>query len=161
MPSDKDIQESDKDIQAAIEAFDRWSEQHGHNPDDAVVTTDLRAIAEATDAVQRAKAAQREAVQIARAHGWSWNFIAVPLGVSRQAARERFSPPPGPQTVSETSGGFLVSNSVTSVLGGPDEGDDEQPERTLAEQLEAQHPKPRSLGQQGETWHQRQDGGGT
>jgi hypothetical protein len=31
-----------------------------------------------------------ERVAIARAHGRSWNQIAVVLGVSRQAARQRF-----------------------------------------------------------------------
>ena len=31
-----------------------------------------------------------EAVKRARAHGRSWNRIAVALGVSRQAARQRF-----------------------------------------------------------------------
>jgi hypothetical protein len=33
----------------------------------------------------------REAVHLARAHGRSWNQIAVALGVSRQAARQRFA----------------------------------------------------------------------
>ena len=33
----------------------------------------------------------REAVQIARGHGHSWNRIAVALGVSRQAARQRYA----------------------------------------------------------------------
>jgi hypothetical protein len=33
----------------------------------------------------------REAVEVARAHGRSWNQIAVALGVSRQAARQRFA----------------------------------------------------------------------
>jgi hypothetical protein len=32
-----------------------------------------------------------ERVAAARARGWSWNRIAVALGVSRQAARHRFA----------------------------------------------------------------------
>ena len=33
----------------------------------------------------------RQAVQIARGHGHSWNRIAVALGVSRQAAWQRYA----------------------------------------------------------------------
>jgi hypothetical protein len=54
-------------------------------------TSDLRAIAEAVDAANAAAALVRERVEIARARGRSWNLIALPLGVSRQAARERFA----------------------------------------------------------------------
>ncbi len=56
-----------------------------------VDTTDLRAITGAADAVRTGEAQLREAVEIARAHGRSWNQIAVALGVSRQAARQRFA----------------------------------------------------------------------
>ncbi len=56
-----------------------------------VATPELRAVADAADAVAAAEARLREAVQIARGRGWSWNRIAVPLGTSRQAARIRFS----------------------------------------------------------------------
>jgi hypothetical protein len=50
-------------------------------------------IAEATEEIRRAQARQLEAVQVARARGISWNVIAVALGVSRQAARQRFAEP--------------------------------------------------------------------
>ena len=53
--------------------------------------TELRAIAEAADAVRRAEAEIVERVELARAHGRSWNLIALALGVSRQAARQRFA----------------------------------------------------------------------
>lgn len=53
--------------------------------------TDLRAIAEATDTVRAAEARVRELVELARANGRSWGAIGIALGVSRQAARERFS----------------------------------------------------------------------
>jgi hypothetical protein len=52
---------------------------------------DLCAIAEAADAARADEARLREAVQVARARGRSWNQIAVALGVSRQAARQRFA----------------------------------------------------------------------
>jgi hypothetical protein len=51
----------------------------------------LREISEATEAVRADEARQREAVALARAHGVSWNLIAGALGVTRQAARQRFS----------------------------------------------------------------------
>jgi hypothetical protein len=54
-------------------------------------TPELRAIADAVDAVRAADSHLREAVEAARALGWSWNFIALALGVSRQAARSRFA----------------------------------------------------------------------
>ena len=62
------------------------------DPEGATVedTTDLRAIAEAAEAVRTGEARLREAVETARAHGRSWNQIAIPLSVSRQAARQRF-----------------------------------------------------------------------
>jgi hypothetical protein len=61
------------------------------NAADVDETGDLRAIAEAADAVKAAQALLNERVAIARARGRSWNRIAIPLGVSRQAAREKFS----------------------------------------------------------------------
>ncbi len=54
-------------------------------------TADLRAIADAVDAVNAANAHLREFVMLARANGRSWGEIGIALGVSRQAARERFS----------------------------------------------------------------------
>ena len=80
------------------EELTRAAEQLEHRLDEldpstleAADTSDLRAIAEAVDAVNAADAQLRERVELARARGRSWNRIAIPLGVSRQAARERFS----------------------------------------------------------------------
>ena len=53
--------------------------------------SDLRAIAEAAEQVRRDEALVTERVAAARAHGRSWNRIAVALGISRQAARHRFA----------------------------------------------------------------------
>jgi hypothetical protein len=50
----------------------------------------LRAIAEAAERARRDEALLTERVALARAHGRSWNRIAAALGVSRQAARQRF-----------------------------------------------------------------------
>jgi tRNA A37 N6-isopentenylltransferase MiaA len=56
-----------------------------------VDATPIRQITEATEAIRASEAKQFEAVQIARARGLSWNLIALALGVSRQAARQRFA----------------------------------------------------------------------
>jgi DNA-directed RNA polymerase specialized sigma24 family protein len=53
-------------------------------------TTDLRAIAEAVASLRTGEARVRELVALARASGRSWGEIGIALGVSRQAARERF-----------------------------------------------------------------------
>ena len=78
---------TDEEIQRAAklaEAFD---------PSDVPMddTTDLRAVAEAVDRVRAGEARVRELVALARANGRSWGEIGIALGVSRQAARERFS----------------------------------------------------------------------
>lgn len=67
--------------------------------------TPIRVITEATDAIREAEARQREAVQVARARGISWNLIAPALGVSRQAARQRFG------------GGAAVTGAKVMVAG--------------------------------------------
>lgn len=54
-------------------------------------TTDLRTLAEAVDSVRAGEARIRELVARARANGRSWGEIGIALGVSRQAARERFA----------------------------------------------------------------------
>jgi hypothetical protein len=54
-------------------------------------TTDLRTLAEAVDSVRVGEARVRELVALARANGRSWGEIGIALGVSRQAARERFA----------------------------------------------------------------------
>ena len=54
-------------------------------------TEDLRAVAVAADALATDEARLTEAVEIARTHGRSWTRIGIALGVSRQAARQRFT----------------------------------------------------------------------
>lgn len=51
---------------------------------------DLRAVADAGAQVRAGEAQLVEVVAMARAHGRSWTRIGVALGVSRQAARQRF-----------------------------------------------------------------------
>ena len=82
---------TDKEIQQAAKRFERLAD--AIDPPTARVedTDDLRAIAIAADAVRAGDAHLREAVLVARAQGRSWNHIALALGVTRQAARQRFA----------------------------------------------------------------------
>lgn len=52
--------------------------------------SDLRRIALAVGASAAAEREIADAVAAARARGRSWGVIALPLGVTRQSARERF-----------------------------------------------------------------------
>lgn len=85
------MRHSDAEIKRAAERFERLADEL--DPETALVERieDLRTIAAASEAVRADEARLREAVEIARGHGRSWNDIAPALGVSRQAARQRFS----------------------------------------------------------------------
>jgi DNA-directed RNA polymerase specialized sigma24 family protein len=72
----------------ASEDFDFENFEPAGEADD---TEDLRDVAAAVDALATADARLREAVTMARAHGRSWNRIAIALGVSRQAARQKYA----------------------------------------------------------------------
>lgn len=78
---------SDEEIHRAAKLAEEL-DSSGVEMDD---TTDLRAVAEAVDRVRAGEARVRELVALARANGRSWGEIGIALGVSRQAARERFS----------------------------------------------------------------------
>lgn len=82
---------TDKEIEQAARRFEELADSL--DPETAKVedTDDLRSIATAAEAVRADDARLREAVLVARAHGRSWNHIALALGVSRQAARQRFA----------------------------------------------------------------------
>jgi len=80
---------TDEAIERAAARFEQWATSL--DPGDFEDITDLRTVAQAAEAVQAADARLREGVQTARLNGRSWNQIAVALGVSRQAARQRFA----------------------------------------------------------------------
>jgi DNA-directed RNA polymerase specialized sigma24 family protein len=82
---------TDKEIEEAASRFEQLADSL--DPDTAKVegTDDLRAVSAAAETVRADDARLREAVLLARAHGRSWNHIALALGVSRQAARQRFA----------------------------------------------------------------------
>ncbi|MGH9041340.1 MAG: sigma-70 family RNA polymerase sigma factor [Acidimicrobiia bacterium] len=75
--------------QAAAEA-EAWLDRLDPDTVDAEDLSDLRAIAEAVANVAAAQAHLEVTVRAARNRGRSWGRIAIPLGTSRQAARERF-----------------------------------------------------------------------
>jgi hypothetical protein len=78
---------TDQEIERAAKLAEEFDPAHTVMDD----TTDLRALAGAVDSVRAGEARVRELVAVARANGRSWGEIGIALGVSRQAARERFS----------------------------------------------------------------------
>jgi hypothetical protein len=75
------------EIDAALQKIENLDPEDGRWID----ATPIRTITEMTETIRVAEWKRREAVQLARARGISWNLIAVALGVSRQAARQRFA----------------------------------------------------------------------
>jgi hypothetical protein len=84
------MKHTDERIDEAARRFEALADNL--DPETAQVEdlTDLRAIAEAAERARRDEALLTERVALARARGRSWNRIAAALGVSRQAARQRF-----------------------------------------------------------------------
>lgn len=85
------MRHTDEEIERAAGRFEKLAEELDPEAATVLVTDDLRGIADAAQTIRDDEARLREAVEIARAHGRSWNQIAVALGVSRQAARQRFA----------------------------------------------------------------------
>jgi hypothetical protein len=81
------IMHTEEEIQRAAKLAEEF-DPAGAPIDD---TTDLRTLAEAVDTVRTGEARVRELVARARANGRSWGEVGIALGVSRQAARERFA----------------------------------------------------------------------
>jgi len=86
------MRHSDEEIKQAAGRFKQVADEIERNPDAAEVEHlgDLQSVASAAAAVQSAQASLVKAVEISRAHGRSWNELAVALNVSRQAARQRY-----------------------------------------------------------------------
>jgi hypothetical protein len=82
---------TDKEIEQAAQRFERLTDSLDPAIAEVEDTDDLRDVATAAETVRADDARLREAVLLARAHGRSWNHIALALGVSRQAARQRYA----------------------------------------------------------------------
>lgn len=85
------MRHSDAEIERAAQRFERLADELDPETIDVEHIDDLQEVAAASEAVRADEARLREAVEVARGHGRSWNHIALALGVSRQAARQRFS----------------------------------------------------------------------
>jgi hypothetical protein len=77
-------------LTTASKRFGQLKGETEDDPDQVPWILDLRAIAEAADAVAAAEGHLRETVEVARARGRSWRQIGLVLGMSRQVARDRF-----------------------------------------------------------------------
>ena len=94
-----------EELEAAAADAERWLDEM--DPvvlaDPASRADDLRDVGAALAEVAAAERHLAEAVEAARANGRSWGLIAIVLGVSRQAARDRFgarrNPPRKPRQV--------------------------------------------------------------
>ncbi len=82
---------TDNEIEQAARRFEQLADTLDPASAEVERTDDLREIAAAAEAVRADDARLREAVIFARARGRSWDHIALALGVSRQAARQRFA----------------------------------------------------------------------
>ena len=85
------MRHTDDEIELAARRFEKLADRLDLATAKVDHTDDLRQIAAVSEAIQADESRLREAVEVARAHDRSWNQIAVALGVSRQAARQRFS----------------------------------------------------------------------
>ncbi|MFD2082771.1 ECF sigma factor [Actinopolymorpha cephalotaxi] len=85
------MRHTDKDVDEAARRYERVTDELDPETAEVDNTEDLRAIADASSTLHDDEARVREAVGVARARGRSWNEIAVALGVSRQAARQKYA----------------------------------------------------------------------
>lgn len=82
---------TDDEIEAASRRFEQLA---GDLDIEAAVVEkidDLGRVAAVAEALTAGEARLRATVETARANGRSWNQIGLALGVTRQAARQRFS----------------------------------------------------------------------
>lgn len=79
-----------KNNDPSAEEIDAWLDSIEPDPADAKDATHVRRIIAAAEALTRADLELRAAVAAARAAGDTWDMIGLGLGVSRQAAFQRF-----------------------------------------------------------------------
>lgn len=79
------------EIAEAAGRFERLADDLDPGSATAESIDDLGQIAAASEAMRADEVRLRQSVSTARAHDRSWNEIALALGVSRQAARQRYS----------------------------------------------------------------------
>lgn len=82
-----------EELETAAAAAEQWLDNLDPDTVDWDDPADLRAIGEAIGDVAGAETALADAVAAARINGRSWGEIGQILGVSRQAARQRYNQP--------------------------------------------------------------------
>jgi len=85
-----EMRHTDEEIQRAAERFEQLADDLDPDTTPVEDVSDLQDVAAASEAMRADEARLQQAVRNARAHGRSWNQLATALGVSRQAARQRF-----------------------------------------------------------------------
>ncbi|MDJ0355094.1 hypothetical protein [Paenarthrobacter sp. PH39-S1] len=85
------MQHTEDEIERAAQRFEHLADELDPDAVEVDVTDDLREVAVISEALRADEVHLRETVNMARARGRSWNQIALALGVSRQAARQRFA----------------------------------------------------------------------
>jgi hypothetical protein len=85
------MQHTNDEIERAGRRFEQLADELDPDTAEFDRTEDLRQVATISETLRAEEVQLRETVNIARAHGRSWNQIALALGVSRQAARQRFA----------------------------------------------------------------------
>ncbi len=83
---------TDRELMTLADAAEHWSETADLDAERVDRLEDLAAVGAAAEARDHADATLASRVAVARSHGRSWTEIAVRLGVSRQAARQKYSP---------------------------------------------------------------------
>lgn len=89
-PSDGDGDDDPDDEDAAAAAVEDWLDELDLDEVEVVDPVELRRIGLAQTGIELAEAELRDAVKAARTAGQSWAAIGRTLGISRQAAHERF-----------------------------------------------------------------------
>lgn len=120
------MRHSKQEIDEAARRFEELADRMDPATAEVLQIDDLREVAVVSEAVRTDEVRLREAVAAARAHGRSWNQIAIALGVSRQAARQRFADkvhPEGGSTIDKCRDAAPVPPEVAmnpKYVAGPD-----------------------------------------
>lgn len=126
---------------------DEWLDPVEPDPADARDASHIRRIIAANDAVESAQGELVAAVAAARAAGDTWDAIGVALGVSRQAAYQRFGRPTiDPATVRFDDDTVVedVDLAAEEVIVDGERLTDERADEIVADVLAKVHPTLRS-----------------
>lgn len=109
------MRHTDQQIERASDRFEQLADALEPMNAEVDSTDDLREIASTSEAVRSNETRLRETVEVARARGRSWNQIALALGVSRQAARQRYT--------TKSKAGSLRTETMVSAAPSPEDAE--------------------------------------